>query len=296
MAVSFTDSVKPHLAVLPPPAPSWHTQVGFDYSHATGFVLACELHAGTLVSLHNCPEKCSYQPMPWDFWVIFFVLLVLIPWRGRVRLRRLLAQPVMGTRQKLVLYGSTIASQWILLGFVAWRSLARGLTMADLGLAHRVSPKLVLVALAGAVALGAFQSFNLRRLSHRSGAVPDLMRKLAERLLPGRRVELAPYCALAVTAGVCEEFVYRGFAMAALTRAGVSAWGVVVITAILFGMAHAYQGKSGIVATTLMGLVLGIFRVVYQSLIPPVIWHSAVDVAAGVAGPKYLLPSTAKDG
>jgi membrane protease YdiL (CAAX protease family) len=121
------------------------------------------------------------------------------------------------------------------------------------------------------------------------------MRKLAERLLPGRPVELAPYCALAITAGICEEFVYRGFAMAALIRAGVPAWGVVLITAALFGLAHAYQGKSGIVGTTLMGLVFGIFRVAYQSLMPVVVWHAAVDIVAGIAGPKYLLSAEAKD-
>ena len=63
--------------------------------------------------------------MAWDFWLIFVVLGVLIPWRGRVRLKRLLARSVVDTKDKLILYGSTIALQWILAGLVAWRASSR---------------------------------------------------------------------------------------------------------------------------------------------------------------------------
>jgi hypothetical protein len=54
-------------------------------------------------------------------------------------------------------------------------------------------------------------------------------------------------------------------------------------------LAHTYQGKQGVGATTLMGLVLGTTRALVQTLLPVMIWHSVVDVVAGIAGPKYLL-------
>jgi membrane protease YdiL (CAAX protease family) len=228
--------------------------------------------------------------MPWDFWLIFLVLGVVIPWRGRVRLRKLMAQPVSGTKEKLVLYGTTIAFQWLLMGVVAWRALARGLTAWQLGLGAHLTAGWIFLSLLGAGVLGAFQWFNLRRVSRMTGPVPDFMRKLAERLLPDKPLEFAPYSALAITAGVCEEFLYRGFAMAALSRAGIASWAVVVITSLLFGLAHSYQGKSGIAGTTLMGLVLGAFRVFSQSLLPVMTWHSVVDLVAGIAGPRYFLP------
>lgn len=230
--------------------------------------------------------------MPWDFWLIFLILGVVIPWRGRVRLRRLLADPPTDTKGKIVLYGTTITFQWILLVVVAWRSLARGLTSAELGLVPGVTAELVVLSLTGAALLGAFQWFNLRRVSRMTGPVPDFMRKLAERLLPRKSVEFPPYCALAVTAGVCEEFLYRGFAMAALNRAGIAPWVVVIVSSILFGLAHAYQGKSGIAGTMLMGIVLGTARQVWQSLVPVMVWHTTVDVIAGIAGPRYLLGET----
>jgi membrane protease YdiL (CAAX protease family) len=230
--------------------------------------------------------------MPWDFWFIFLVLAIVIPWRGRARLRHLLTLPAVGTKEKLVLYGTTIAFQWILLGLVAWRSLARGLTASELGFTRRVTAELLVLTLVGAAMVGLFQWFNLRRVGRMTGTVPEFMRKLAGRLLPHSTLEFAPYCALALTAGVCEEFLYRGFAMAALTRAGIASGAVIFITSVIFGLAHAYQGKSGIVGTTLMGLVFGIARSALHSLLPVMVWHSVVDVVAGLAGPRFLLRPT----
>jgi membrane protease YdiL (CAAX protease family) len=227
--------------------------------------------------------------MPWDFWLIFLVFAVVIPWRGRVRLERLLAQPAIGTKEKLILYGTTIVFQWMLFGVVAWRALARGFTATQLGFGRSRTAELLFFSLLGAALFGAFQWFNLRRVSRLTGTVPDFMRKLAERILPNKTVEFAPYCALAVTAGVCEEFLYRGFAMAALSRAGIASWAVVGISSVLFGLAHSYQGKSGILGTTVMGLLFGASRLAFESLVPVMVWHAGVDLAAGMAGPRFLL-------
>jgi membrane protease YdiL (CAAX protease family) len=228
--------------------------------------------------------------MAWDFWLIFLILGVLIPWRGHARLKRLLAQPAVSTKDKMILYGGTIAVQWVLVGVVAWRAFARGLTMAELGLARHVSAELLLFGLSGAVFLGALQWLNLRRIGRMTGPVPDFTRQLAKRILPDMPIEFAPYFTLAVTAGICEEFLYRGFAMATLSRAGIMPWAVVIISSVLFGLAHTYQGRSGVFGTTLMGLVFGAARLGLQSLIPVAMWHSAVDIVAGMAGQRYLLP------
>jgi uncharacterized protein len=233
--------------------------------------------------------KWSYESMPWDFWLIFVALGVVIPWRGRVRLKRLLAQPAVETKEKLVLYGTTITVQWIFAGVVAWRAFAGGLTFADLGLGHRATTNLLLWSLAGCVCFGIFQWFNLRRVGRMTGPVPDFMRNLAERVLPRSAVEFGPYVALALTAGVCEEFLYRGFAMAALAHIGIAPWAVVAISSVFFGLAHTYQGRSGVFGTTLLGLLFGIARLYVHSLTPVIAWHAAVDVMAGVAGPRYLL-------
>src|SRR5258708_36151431 len=103
-------------------------------------------------------------------------------------------------------------------------------------------------------------------------------------------MQLLPSFALAVPAGVCEEFPYRGFALAAIIRAGLPVWAAVVISSVLFGLAHIYQGRGGSVSTMLLGVLFGTARIVCHSLVPVVLWHSAVDLVAGVAGPRDLTP------
>jgi CAAX protease family protein len=227
--------------------------------------------------------------MPWDFWLIFLFLAAVVPWRGHVRLRKLLERPSMGTTEKLTLYAATIAFQWLMLGVVAWRALARGLTPTELGLTGHLSARVILAGVLGGAIIGALQWMNLRRMGKMEAPAVDFMRKLSARILPRTLVELLPYFALAVTAGVCEEFLYRGFAMAALARAGLATWVVVLITSVLFGLAHAYQGRAGILGTGVLGVLLAVVRIVYSSLAPVMVWHTAVDIVAGIAGPKYLI-------
>jgi membrane protease YdiL (CAAX protease family) len=227
--------------------------------------------------------------MPWDFWLIFVVLGVFLPLRGRMRLEKLLRLPHIGRRERLSLYASTIAFQWLAVGVVAWRAGARGLTLDELGLVIHGRWRIVMAAIVGAATLGALQWLNLRRMGRSAGKAREFMQALAERILPQSHAELLPYLALAVTAGLCEEFLYRGFAMAALTRAGLPVWGVVLLSSIFFGLAHLYQGRGGLVSTLVIGTVFGTARIAYDGLVPAMLWHFAVDAVAGVAGPKYLL-------
>jgi len=50
--------------------------------------------------------------MPWDIWVIFLVLGLILPWRGQQRMKKLLAMPRLSTVERVTLYASTMAFQW----------------------------------------------------------------------------------------------------------------------------------------------------------------------------------------
>jgi membrane protease YdiL (CAAX protease family) len=226
--------------------------------------------------------------MPWDFWLIFCALGVLLPWRGRARMEKLLAMPRVSLMERLVLYASTIVFQWLAVAIVGWRVWAHGYTAEQLGLVFRHRATLLIAGIVGAVVIGTLQWLNLRRVSRISPESRGPVQAIAERILPQTTVELPPYLALAITAGLCEEFLYRGFAMAALTHAGLSAWLVVLVSSVLFGFAHSYQGRGGIVMTFVVGLVLGASRLAYNSVVPAVFWHSAIDIVAGVAAKRYL--------
>ena len=231
--------------------------------------------------------------MPWDFWLIFAVLAVVLPWRGRARMKKLLAMPHVSSMQRLVLYASTIAFQWLATAMVAWRAWAHGYTAAQLGLVFQDRPRILLAAVVGGTTIATLQWLNLRRVGRIPVESRGPLQVIAERILPQSAIELLPYFALAITAGLCEEFLYRGFAMAVLTRAGLRTWLVVFVSSALFGLAHSYQGRGGMVMTLVLGIVLGLSRIAYTSLVPAVSWHTAVDVVAGPAGLRYLRRTSA---
>jgi uncharacterized protein len=232
---------------------------------------------------------CFHRRMPWDILLIFFVLGVVVPWRGRKRLQQLLAKPRVEPAERLSLYWSTIVFQWIAAVVVAWRAWAHGLTAQQLGLVMPRRVWLVLVTVAGAVVIVTLQWLNMRRMGRSTSPFRGPLQALAERILPRSTRELVPFLALAVTAGLCEEFLYRGFAMAVIRRAGLPLGVVILLSSILFGLAHLYQGRAGFVSTMVLGLLFGVSRAVLGSLLPVVVWHVGVDFVAGIAGPKYLL-------
>jgi uncharacterized protein len=227
--------------------------------------------------------------MPWDFWLIFFVLALVIPWRGRQRLQKLLARPRLSSRDRLALYLSTIAFQWFATVMVGWRAWARGISAVQLGLTWNGGPGLVIVSVAGAAIFSLLHWLNLRRLGRLPVAARAPLQSLAERILPRSGRDMLPYLALALTAGFCEEFLYRGFVMAALTHTGFPPWSTVLVSSILFGLAHLYQGRGGFVSTLGVGAVFAVARIAYHSLVPGMFWHAAVDMVAGIAGSRYLL-------
>ena len=226
--------------------------------------------------------------MPWDIWLIFLVLGVILPWRGRARMKKLLAMPHVSSMERLALYASTIAFQWFAVAVVAWRAWAHGFTASQLGLLVHDGSRILVASIVGAATIAALQWLNLRRVGKIPVEARGPVQAIAERILPQSTVELLPYLALAITAGLCEEFLYRGFAMAVLTHVGLQAWAVVLISSVLFGLAHSYQGRGGVVMTLIIGTILGSSRIAYDCLVPAIFWHSAVDVVAGTAGPRYL--------
>jgi CAAX protease family protein len=234
---------------------------------------------------------CFHLCMPWDFWLIFFILGVVLPWRGRHRMKHFMALPEVTGRERLKLYLSTTLFQWSLAAIVGWRALARGLSASQLGVQLGSMPVL-LVALVGAVLIAAAHWMNMRRMGRAKHPAAEKLRAMGARLFPRTAIELVVYILLAVTAGCCEEFVFRGFVIAALFRSQVASWAVVLLSAAMFGLAHLYQGKGGSVGTGVLGIIFASFRIAYHSLFPVVLWHAVLDLVAGIAGAKYL---TAKE-
>src|SRR5690606_3911022 len=65
--------------------------------------------------------------------------------------------------------------------------------------------------------------------------------------------------------------------------------GGAVLSSLVFGVLHAYQGTIGIVRTFLMGSVLATGFVLSGSLWPAIIAHTAIDLVAGLVLADWFL-------
>jgi membrane protease YdiL (CAAX protease family) len=218
---------------------------------------------------------------------------VFVPWRSLVRMRQLLRTPATTSEQRLFLYASTMAGQWLVAGVALWRALAHGITPRALGLVlDRPIPTLAIaVPLCGMMA--ALQIYGLRRLALLPAEQQGYAAVLARKLMPQNSVESLAFAALAATVAVCEEFLYRGFLFAALQSALGEVTLAVLASTLLFALGHLYQGARGVASTFFLGLLFCALRITTGSLVPCVAVHFGVDLVAGLAAPRLLAPASA---
>jgi membrane protease YdiL (CAAX protease family) len=99
-------------------------------------------------------------------------------------------------------------------------------------------------------------------------------------VLPRTREERAWFAALCVVVGVCEEIIFRGFLIRYMLDLpwGLGTDGAVVAAALVFGLAHGYQGWTGLVGTTILALVFSVLFLATGSLWVPIVLHVLIDL------------------
>lgn len=108
-------------------------------------------------------------------------------------------------------------------------------------------------------------------------------------LLPKTGREKVVFVFLSLSAGLGEELAYRGFLVPALVVVFGSAWGAALLSSLVFGVLHAYQGWLGMVRTALLGMVLAASFIVTGSLWPAIFAHAMLDVLVGVVFGEILM-------
>jgi uncharacterized protein len=235
------------------------------------------------------------QLMHWDFALILLVLATLVPLLGRRRIRRLMEAESTTKADRLVLYASTIAFQWIAVAIILWRTRAHGLSPIDLGLAiPKPGLALITTILLSALIL-VNQIVALRRLREDPhSATHGILPHLALKVFPQDAIERLGFTALVSTVAICEEVIYRGFAQRVFQDwAGVLGTGAAVVigvvgAAVMFSLAHLYQGRRGLISTFVVGLLFSTVRAFTGSIVPASVAHFIADIIAGFLAPGSL--------
>jgi membrane protease YdiL (CAAX protease family) len=115
-----------------------------------------------------------------------------------------------------------------------------------------------------------------------AGAIGDVKDKFGP-LIPHSVGELLLFILVSMTAGFCEEVIFRGYLQrqfAAFTRSeGIA----IVLQAIIFGLGHGYQGTARMVLITVYGVMFGLLAFWRKSLRPGMISHAWQDSVSGIA-------------
>ena len=181
---------------------------------------------------------------------------------------------------RVVFYSVTIFFQWLTLGIVLlgvrlhrsplstvlgerWRSMRE--VGRDIGIAAAFW-------FVSAIILSA-------TVGHPKEVAPN---GVVEALLPHGALESTVWIALSVTAGICEEAIYRGYLQRQLIAFSKSPAIGILGSAILFGAGHAYKGGAGALRIVLFGAMFGVLAHWRKSVRPGMIAHAFTDSFAGV--------------
>lgn len=90
------------------------------------------------------------------------------------------------------------------------------------------------------------------------------------------------FVAVCLTAGICEEIIYRGFLIQYFVDLplGLSLTTALLLSSVLFGLAHFGQGPVGMFSTGLFGGLAGVQFLATGNLFLPMVIHALVDLRA----------------
>jgi membrane protease YdiL (CAAX protease family) len=179
---------------------------------------------------------------------------------------------------------SLIAAEWGLLRFVVAGGLRRtGTRFRDLLGERWTGPKDVLRDIAIAVAFWAVWTFGesvvVSHLGHDAA-------KGIDSLLPRGPAEIAAWIGLSISAGFCEEAIFRGYLQKQFQAITGSAAVAILIQAVVFGISHGYQGLRNVILITILGALYGALAFWRKSLKPGMILHAWTDVFSGIFAPR----------
>jgi hypothetical protein len=191
---------------------------------------------------------------------------------------------------RLPVYLSIIAAEWLILFFIwlgsrwggaslrtlagdfasTWRSILR-----DLGLA-------VAFLIVANVLLGLESSLLARFLQ---GPSKEAMRAF----LPQGGLERAVFLLLTITAGLCEETIFRGYLQRQFSGWTKSAALGIALQGILFGGYHSQLGLFSVINNVVGALLYGALAAWRRSLRPGMIAHTVGDAVGALVLARYFL-------
>jgi membrane protease YdiL (CAAX protease family) len=180
----------------------------------------------------------------------------------------------------MLLYLRTMAFEWAMFAFIYYGIRRRGVTLRDLVGPRWSTARKVQIDIGIGLAFFGVSVVALAlagRLLHDTSSL-EVVRFMS----PSGPVEMAMWMVLSLTAGICEETIFRGYLQRQfISWTKVPAVGILVSGAF-FGACHTYQGTKHAIAIAVQGVLFGILAAWRRSLKPGMISHAVQDSIGGI--------------
>lgn len=178
-------------------------------------------------------------------------------------------------------YIVSLAFEWIMLLLTWWGLRLRRIPLSQLlGFRHGLrafAEDFGAAAIFWVMAMAILAAVNITlRLLHFSSP-----QKAIAALAPRTPLEMLLWIVLSLSAGYCEETVFRGYFLRQFASRRL--WIGVLASSLLFGISHGYEGIAGMIAITIFGALFCALAIARNSLRPGMIAHAWHDIFTGVA-------------
>jgi hypothetical protein len=224
---------------------------------------------------------------PWWHTALLAALFLGMAVSGAFFQRHARSQPAMLQQHPHVvpLYLSLIVMEWGLF-FYVWKGLRRsGTKLRELIGGRWKSARDVLADVGLAVGLWAVWTVIERAIEKASDRwFGPAHAASIQTLLPQRALEILLWIGVCISAGFCEELVFRGYFQKQFEGFTHSRWIALVLQSLLFGIAHGYQGVRACVMIAMSGSLYGLLALWRKSLRPGMMAHAFGDILSGIFG------------
>ena len=186
-----------------------------------------------------------------------------------------------------VSYLPTIIWLWLLFGFVAVGIWRRNISLREIfGGAWKsfddIIMDIVIAAAFWMCAVVVLATLGFALLGSQRENMQQAT-KVLQGLAPHGSLGISMWIVLSVTAGICEEFIFRGYLQRQFSALTQNIAGGVFLSAAVFALGHLYEGAAKAALIGIFGIMFGVLAAWRKSLRPGILAHIWHDVFSGLA-------------
>jgi len=215
----------------------------------------------------------STPPPRWHT-ALLVAMIVAVAVAGTLLTAHRLPTQIVSESRAVSAYIPALMMQWGLFGYVAIVGRPRGEWRHLLGVETFTRGRIWGDAVAALVCVALIAAMHRVATVHLGVGRAASMRAI----LPHSPLQHVEWILVVVSAGICEEVVFRGYLLNQFTRIARNAFIGVALQAVLFGVAHLEQGPTHATLIAIDGALLGTCAVARGGLRACFIAHIAINL------------------